>query len=115
MGFDAVCCDDGPDTPGWTTRNECGFNPWWRCGFLKVRRQNTGTTTEQDRPNNNNTNNEEQQQEDPHYRLAHYPLLELQDGTGIVTIAGTEHGRRCRPNWRKQSSMDDGGDGVDCR
>ncbi|CAB9518358.1 expressed unknown protein [Seminavis robusta] len=34
---------------------------------------------------------------DKHERLSHYQLMRLMDGTGITTIVGTEHGRRCIP------------------
>jgi hypothetical protein len=68
------CCDSQerrmyqPDLPGY---EPCGA-PWWQCGFSDT---------------NGQLGN--------HSRLARYDLMRLADGTGIATIAGSSHGRRC--------------------
>jgi hypothetical protein len=67
-----ACCDEQAYDfkPGATTYERCG-RFWWECGFY-----NKGN----------------------HTRLQHYDFLRLKQGMGIVTLAGTEHGRRCFPN-----------------
>ena len=67
-----VCCDElaGRYKPGKDDIETCGTF-WWTCGF---------------NPRRN------------HSRLEPYQLMRLQPGTGIVTLAGTAHGRRCIPS-----------------
>ena len=77
LGTNAMCCDDGPSAPGWVPNTVCG-SFWWLCGF-------------------SNGNKEELEGRDRHFRLEHYRLMELQADTRIVSLAGTEHGRRCVP------------------
>lgn len=48
---------------------------WYACGFHKHQKHNATR----------------------HFRLHHYELVRLIGGAGIVTIAGSEHGRRCIP------------------
>jgi hypothetical protein len=68
------CCDAQerrvhvPDLPGY---EPCGA-PWWQCGFSD---------------SNGQLGN--------HSRLAGYDFMRLADGTGIATVAGSSHGRRC--------------------
>jgi hypothetical protein len=67
-----VCCDAGIDKPGESNYPECGTF-WYMCGFGK-------------------------KGGDPlvdHERLLPYKFMRLRDGTGIVSLTGTEHGRRC--------------------
>ena len=66
-----ACCDEhkGKYKPGRTDFPGCGAF-WWQCGF-----QINGT----------------------HTRLEPYSLIRFQSGTGIVSLAATEHGRRCFP------------------
>lgn len=68
---DAACCDEHKGTykPGKDNFPDCGMF-WWQCGF---------------KPNGNDE------------RLKPYSLIRLQSGTGIVSLAATEHGRRCFP------------------
>ena len=69
----AVCCDEhaGNYRP-WTDYFEnCGIF-WWECGFNKKFRRN-------------------------HNHLSPYSLIRLQQGTGIVSLSATAHGRRCFP------------------
>jgi hypothetical protein len=68
-----VCCDAGIDKPGTTNYPKCG-SFWYWCGFGR--------------------------RGDPlvdHERLLPYKFMRLRHGTGIVSLAGTEHGRRCNP------------------
>lgn len=75
------CCDEqaGSYRPGSyaESKEHCG-NFWWMCGFPEQ------TTKKYN-----------------HSRLVHYDFMRLRQGTGVVTLAGTEHGRRCLP--KKQS------------
>lgn len=68
------CCDEqrGDHKPGRTVQKHCG-DFWWTCGV-----------GEGD-PGN-------------HARLEPYELIRLQSGTGVTTLAGSEHGRRCFPS-----------------
>ncbi|KAL7556325.1 hypothetical protein ACA910_011871 [Epithemia clementina (nom. ined.)] len=84
---DFQCCDQGPDAPG--RINKCGTF-WWQCGFDRaLNRSWTGS--------------------ERHYRLTPYQLLDLTEGTQIVTLAGTEHGRRCVPQPRSKHGTSCGG------
>ena len=75
------CCDEqaGAYRPGShaETNEHCG-NFWWTCGFP-----------------------EQTPKKYNHSRLVHYDFIRLRQGTGVVSLAGTEHGRRCLP--KKQS------------
>ena len=88
LGSDAMCCDDGPSAPGWVKNKVCGAT-WWECGFIgeEERRRNRRNRSER------------------HFRLRDYQFMELQAGTRIVSLAGTNHGRRCVPKQR--TGMDD--------
>lgn len=68
------CCDEqrGAFKP-WKKYGKCESSIfWWQCGF--------------------NRGNKD------HSRLEEYQLMRLQSGMTIVTLAGTEHGRRCVPS-----------------
>lgn len=70
----AACCDEqmGKYKPFHEYfYPNCGRPFWWMCGF------------HDDKKN--------------HSHLEPYPLMRLQQGTGIVSLAATEHGRRCVP------------------
>jgi hypothetical protein len=71
-----ACCDEqaGPDfKPGLPPNyEECG-NFWYMCDF------------------------HEENKENRHRRLLHYKFMRLTCGTQIVSLAGSEHGRRCIP------------------
>jgi hypothetical protein len=65
-----VCCDElGGETRPFQKFERCG-SFWWQCGFNSHRN---------------------------HSRLEEYQLMRLESGTGIVCLAGSEHGRRCVP------------------
>ena len=83
LGSDAMCCDDGPSAPGFVKITVCGRH-WWLCGF--------GT----------DHGNDKLVPSDRHARLSNYTLMDLQDGTHIVNLAGTEHGRRCLPKFKSR-------------
>jgi hypothetical protein len=74
IGSHGHCCDAQerrvhvPDLPGY---EPCGA-PWWQCGFSDSNGQRGN-----------------------HSRLARYDFMRLADGTGIATLAGSSHGRRC--------------------
>jgi hypothetical protein len=74
IGSRGHCCDSqerrvyDPNASGF---EPCGA-PWWKCGFSDASGQGGN-----------------------HSRLARYELLRLADGTGVATIAGSAHGRRC--------------------
>lgn len=75
-GHHDVCCDEysGKDfKPGLHSFDNCGVGRWWACGFGRHK----------------------DNEDDPHMRLRPYQLMRLSKGTGLVTIAGTLHGRRC--------------------
>ena len=79
-----ACCDEakGPAfRPGLPPYHpKCGKGLfWYSCGFLKWNRKDP----------------------ERHARLRHYQLMRLLGGTGITSIAGNEHARRCAP--RKNS------------
>ena len=81
-----VCCDAGIDKPGESKYPSCG-NFWFLCGFDK--------------------------KGDPlvnHERLLPYEFMRLRDGTGIVSLTGTPHGRRCNP--RKNAVCKPDSDGT---
>jgi hypothetical protein len=65
-----ACCDaqEGDYKPGKSGMEYCG-DFWWQCGY----------------------------RDGNHSRLSGYELLRLNRGTGIITLAGNEHGRRCVP------------------
>ena len=83
LGSDAMCCDAGPSAPGWVKFNVCSA-AWWECGFIREegKGRNQGNRSER------------------HFRLQDYQFMELQAGTRIVSLAGSNHGRRCVPKWR---------------
>jgi len=75
-----ACCDEhaGPEAKpgGWPNYPRCDPEKfWYACGFHK-KLINTDTR---------------------HERLKNYNLIRIKSGTGIVTIAGSEHARRCHP------------------
>ena len=88
LGSDAMCCDDGPSAPGWVKIKVCDAF-WWQCGFIRDEEKGRNDTKRSER----------------HFRLQDYQFMELQAGTRIVSLAGTEHGRRCVPKLR--TGMDD--------
>ena len=94
LGANARCCDAGPDHPGWAPQH-CG-TWWWQCGF-----------DEQNHRNKNNNNTEGDGARDPHSRLSHYGVMDLEEGTQIVSLAGSEHGRRCIPQWAWPAGEED--------
>lgn len=66
-----VCCDENKGSfKPWKMHGDCG-DRWFQCGF-KARAN--------------------------HSRLVSYSLMRLRPGTGIVTIAAHNHGRRCFPS-----------------
>jgi len=76
------CCDDGGKYPGkeypGKELDACGQS-WWICGF------------------------EPQADKDPlkaDKQLLKYGFMRLSTGTGVVSLAGTVHGRRCIPRRR---------------
>jgi hypothetical protein len=76
-----VCCDGGKS---WAGRSEafgsCGTN-WWACGFdEKIQQTKLSNAEVLER----------------HKRLVPYPLMRLQDGTGLV-FGSTNQGRNCVP------------------
>ena len=73
-----VCCDElGGTFRPFQKFERCG-SFWWQCGF------NSGRN---------------------HSRLEEYQLIRLESGTGIVSLAGSEHGRRCVPNTNGVCSL----------
>lgn len=66
-GFDSCC--DTTEKPGRQHYPPCG-GFWWTCGFRSSRN---------------------------HSRISSYDLMRLSDGTGIVSLASTEHSRKCIP------------------
>lgn len=80
VGDSDACCDDGVDKPGMPPAfPKCGTF-WWLCGF-DSEEEDTGYRDPFQR----------------HKRFMPYQLMRLQGGTGFVSLAGTEHGRRCMP------------------
>jgi len=79
----------------------CGTKPWYMCGLFPQGKANyhhhhhhhIGT----DNDNSKNNSTIQHQPFDPHERLRHYALFRLTKGTGLVTIAATQHARRCFP------------------
>jgi hypothetical protein len=73
-GTDATCCDEqaGKYKP-WQDYEDCGVGFWWQCGFSHLTNYS-------------------------HKRLEPYSLIRLKGGTGIVSLAASEHGRRCFPS-----------------
>ena len=93
LGTNAMCCDDGQQVP-WSSSSFAGTNQhhhhhehcghlWWLCGFLDKETKQLGRHR--------------------HFRLEHYKLVDLQQGTRIVTLAGGAFGRRCNPRWTTTS------------
>ena len=73
-----VCCDElGGASRPFQKFERCG-SFWWQCGFNSRRN---------------------------HSRLEEYQLMRLVSGTGIVDLAGSEHGRRCIPNTNGVCSL----------
>lgn len=70
----AVCCDEQKKTykPYTEYFGSCGYC-WWECGFKQA-----GNWS--------------------HSGLKPYSLMRLKQGTGIISLAATAHGRRCFPN-----------------
>ena len=73
-----ACCDQG--THPRMDIEPCG-NFWYACGF--------------DNQNHNVTEHDRR-----HKRLLPYDFIRLREGTNIVSLAATEHGRMCRPEKR---------------
>lgn len=77
-----ACCDDqrGVYRPGshQAVGSNCG-DFWWLCGF------------------NNEITGEEEKFGNHSRILDNYHLMRLRQGTGVTTLAGSEHGRRCIP------------------
>jgi hypothetical protein len=76
-----VCCDERAGKlfkPGPRDFPKCGRKTrWWACGLESQATNQAGDG------------------DDPHIRLRPYQLIRLRQGTQLVTIAGTLHGRRC--------------------
>jgi hypothetical protein len=70
------CCDTNTHL---LTKPECG-GFWWQCGFGRNKRGNFK-------------------------HLKDYGFMRLTDGTGIVSLASTEHSRRCHPIQHKRGCM----------
>lgn len=70
-----ACCDEmkGPDFKPGTVEN-CG-NFWYTCGFTRAAATDPGA----------------------HFRLKPYDLVTFRHGSRIISLAGSEHGRRCFP------------------
>ncbi|KAL7555608.1 hypothetical protein ACA910_010433 [Epithemia clementina (nom. ined.)] len=96
MGPNSMCCDDGNAAPGFVKRDVCGTF-WWGCGF--ARGNNTSTLEK---------TLSKQTLAERHFRLAHYQLMDLEEGTRIVSLAGSEHARRCVPTMKSIKN------GFDC-
>jgi hypothetical protein len=64
------CCDMN-EKPGEQMGGGCAKPYWWLCGF--------------------------ETEEQNHTRLESYQFLRLIEGTDIVSLAATEHGRKCSP------------------
>ena len=72
-----ACCDAGKESYAFKVYDKCG-DFWYRCGFGK-KRQTLNETVQ------------------GHKRLEHYKLIRLSEGSRIVLLAATEHGRQCTP------------------
>eukprot|EP00980_Cylindrotheca_fusiformis_P023176 scaffold10199_cov146-Cylindrotheca_fusiformis.AAC.33 len=86
LGPTDSCCDGGSVWVGRNqpfckgTRAPCGVSMWWSLGFEK-----------------NPELLSPEQIRDEHRRLVPYPLMRLEEGTGLV-FGSTNHGRRCFPS-----------------
>ncbi|CAJ1966125.1 unnamed protein product [Cylindrotheca closterium] len=80
------CCDGGKGWPGrseefGTDQNPCNGKSWWACGFVGEGRQSKSADRVQEL----------------HKRLIPYPLMSLEQGTGVI-FGPTNAGRRCFPS-----------------
>ncbi|CAJ1927225.1 unnamed protein product [Cylindrotheca closterium] len=103
---------------GWRQHQVPCNDWWWTCGFVHNNNNHAGgkvpnamdsieknamhNNNNNSTPNNNNKNNNNNNSS-KHLRLARYPMLRLQGGSGVV-FGSTEQGRRCIP--RKGPSCD---------
>jgi len=84
-----MCCDNGIERPDWNkaddpTKYACA-SWWWDCGYTR-QWQEAGIA-----------------EEIKHRRLLYYsPLIRLTRGINLVSIPGTEHERKCRPQKRQK-------------
>ena len=80
-----VCCDIGRSIPGLPPTIEKCNDFWWICGFRR------GGLTPEER----------------HQRLMPYGFFRLTKGTGIISVAATEHGRQCIRKSGPDATCDD--------
>ena len=66
--------------------DDCAGNFWWICGFYEVAHHGTN-------------------QDEGLKQFLPYDLIKLNEGTGIVSLAATEHGRMCRPQKRSRPGV----------
>ena len=91
MGSTDQCCDDGahPNTDynyDRVSSSSCNGTFWYLCGFGHNKNNKQDVVTLDDN------------REKDHIRLAPYGLFHLRnEGTGLVTFAGSQNGRRCIP------------------
>mmetsp|Transcript_205 Transcript_205/g.495 ORF Transcript_205/g.495 Transcript_205/m.495 type:complete len:559 (+) Transcript_205:124-1800(+) len=83
-----MCCDGGKQHPKWDGKDDPTETPchtwWFDCGYTSAWK-GLGLS-----------------EEVKHRRLLYYtPLLRLNQGTNIISIAGSEHERKCWPRKRK--------------
>ena len=129
QGMDDACCDAGQKEPYVHQSYPKCPSFWYLCGFVggsrrsavakDVQKQQTRRKQKQQRQRQTLEKQQPQRQQkqqsdkDPvlnttlirqvHQRLEHYQLIRLDQGSGIVHLAATEHGRQCIP---RQTSRD---------
>ncbi|KAL7561646.1 hypothetical protein ACA910_018537 [Epithemia clementina (nom. ined.)] len=128
---DFACCDLGPQAPGFDKYQHIGF--WWQCGFdddetdddddddddaseKEQEQQNPQSSTSNDSNDKQKQNEQQEQQQQQQQRkvkdeeedkfacLNSYQMIDLSEGTRIVSLAGTAHGRQCLPQPRTATS-----------
>ncbi|VEU35705.1 unnamed protein product [Pseudo-nitzschia multistriata] len=86
-----MCCDDGRNNPKWDPKDDPADTPcytwWYDCGYTREW-QGLGIS-----------------EKVKHRRLLYYvPFIRLSNGANIISISGSEHERKCRPQKRQTPS-----------
>jgi hypothetical protein len=89
-----ACCDGGKTRP-WQRYRKCENGFWYLCGFhhaMSLNITESGIPPKEDLL-------------ESHFLLFDYRLMQLSSGSNLVSLAGTEHGRRCFPQEHGECSI----------
>ena len=96
IGSEWACCNTVNKKP-FLEYEGCGMF-WWQGGFHALNYDDEFATTAEEENKTGTTKQKELTVAEAHTMLHSYPLVRLNQGTGVV-FAGLESGRMCRPQF----------------